>query len=119
MKKYLKIILATAAITVVGVTGWSIFYRHSLVAAASSPEAQAVVKTMTTTELAKYNGADSTLPIYIGLNGLVYDVTAGRIYYDNNGSYHYLAGRDSSSELNMIGGDIIVRKYRPIAKLIP
>jgi len=85
-----------------------------------SPKPQAVLGltyTMTTQELSKYNGDDPNLPIYIGLNGLVYDVSEGRSFYDTNGSYHYLAGKDSSSDLNLIGGDIIVRKYKPIANL--
>lgn len=68
-------------------------------------------------ELAKYDGTDPQKPIYIGMNGLVYDVTAGRNYYEPNGSYHFLAGKDSSEQLNLIGGDIIKRKYPVIGKL--
>jgi predicted heme/steroid binding protein len=68
-------------------------------------------------DLAPFDGTDPTKPVYIGLNGLVYDVSAGRSFYDVNGSYHYLAGKDSSTDLNMIGGDIIARKYPVIATL--
>lgn len=75
------------------------------------------VQTMTLSELSKYDGSDPTKPIYLGLNGYVYDVTEGRKFYETNGTYHYLAGKDSSEELNLIGGDIIVRKYKVIAKL--
>jgi predicted heme/steroid binding protein len=73
---------------------------------------------MSLEELAKYSGDDPALPIYLGLNGLVYDVTPGSEFYNKDGPYHYLAGKDSSADLNFIGGDIIVRKYKPIARLI-
>lgn len=68
-------------------------------------------------ELAHYDGTDPSKPIYIGLNGLVYDVSAGRNYYEPNGTYHFLAGKDSSEQLNLIGGDIIKRKYPVIGRL--
>lgn len=72
---------------------------------------------MSLTELAQFDGSDSSKPIYIGMNGLVYDVSAGRDYYKIDGTYHFLAGKDSSDQLNIIGGDIIKRKYPVIAKL--
>jgi predicted heme/steroid binding protein len=72
---------------------------------------------MNLAELAKYDGTIESVPIYLALNGLVYDVSPGREFYREGGPYHYLAGKDSSSELNLIGGDIIVRKYKPIARL--
>lgn len=65
----------------------------------------------TEAELAKYDGTDPQLPIYIGLNGYVYDVSEGKKYYAPEGAYHYLAGKDSSKSLRMIGGDIIKSKY--------
>lgn len=61
-------------------------------------------------ELSKHDGTND-LPIYIVLNGLVYDVTAGKEFYASGGPYQYLAGRDSSKELNLIGGNIIKQKY--------
>lgn len=71
----------------------------------------------TVEQLTAYDGSDSSKPIYIGLNGLVYDVTAGSSFYKVGGSYHFLAGKDSSKELNLIGGDIIKRKYPVIGIL--
>ena len=68
-------------------------------------------------ELAKHDGSDAHLPIYIALNGLVYDVTSGKSYYIPGGVYHYLAGKDSSLQLNFIGGDIIKEKY-PIVGIL-
>jgi predicted heme/steroid binding protein len=70
-----------------------------------------VQKTYTATELSQYIGIDPSKPILLALDGLVYDVTAGREFYQPGGSYHDLAGKDSSTELHLVGGDIIKRKY--------
>jgi len=72
---------------------------------------------ITLEELKKYNGDNQNLPIYIGMNGYVYDVTAGKKFYQPGGSYHDLAGRDSSTELNMAGGGIIKSKYPVVGRL--
>lgn len=76
------------------------------------------LESYTLTELAKYNGSDRALPIYIGLNGLVYDVSSGKKFYEQGGTYNWLAGKDSSKDLNLIGGDIIKRKYPVVGILI-
>ena len=73
----------------------------------------------TATMLAKYDGTDSKLPIYLGLDGYVYDVTAGRSFYGLEGEYHALAGRDSSKDLRVFGGNIIKNKYPIIGALAP
>lgn len=75
------------------------------------------LKLFTENDIAQFNGEDLSKPIYIGLNGYVYDVTAGKKFYKTGGTYHYLAGKDSSAELNEIGGDIIQKKYPIIGKL--
>lgn len=77
------------------------------------------LKHFTTEELKKYDGANQNLPIYIAYNGDVYDVTAGREYYRVGGAYHDLAGKDSTTQLNIAGGGIIKIKYKIIGKLIP
>lgn len=64
-------------------------------------------------ELARYNGDDESLPIYLVLDGYVYDVSAGRAdFYAPGQAYHDLVGKDSSSLLHLVGGDIIKRKYK-------
>jgi predicted heme/steroid binding protein len=68
--------------------------------------------------LKEFNGDDDSKPIYIGLNGKVYDVSAGREFYRSDGPYHYLAGKDSSVELNLFGPEIITKKYKPVANLV-
>ncbi|CAG8551704.1 cytochrome b5 [Rhizophagus irregularis] len=47
-------------------------------------------------ELAKYDGSDPNLPIYIAMNGEVFDVTAGKHYYGKGGGYNFFAGKDAS-----------------------
>ena len=47
-------------------------------------------------ELLRYNGTDRDLPIYLALNGTVYDVSASPHIYGPGGSYHFFAGRDAT-----------------------
>ncbi|EKD84736.1 MAG: neuron derived neurotrophic factor [uncultured bacterium] len=75
-------------------------------------------KTFTQDELKKYNGTDADLPIYLALDGVVYDVTAGREFYASGGAYHYLAGKDASIPLHLVGADIIKNKYPVVGKLV-
>jgi len=85
----------------------------------SAVAGSAVARRYTASELARYDGSDSALPILLAMNGEVYDVTAGKEYYVPGGTYHFLAGHDSSAELNLIGGDIIRRKYPVVGVLDP
>jgi predicted heme/steroid binding protein len=74
-------------------------------------------KIFTVAELVKYDGSNSSLPIYLALDGNVYDVTPGKKFYAVGGAYHSLAGRDSSTMLHLVGGDIIKKKYKVVGKL--
>mmetsp|Transcript_2647 Transcript_2647/g.3827 ORF Transcript_2647/g.3827 Transcript_2647/m.3827 type:complete len:200 (-) Transcript_2647:74-673(-) len=44
-------------------------------------------------ELRKFDGSTSDTPIYLALNGDVFDVSKGRSYYGPGGSYGLFAGR--------------------------
>lgn len=79
---------------------------------------QAQEKTFTMKDLKEHDGTDPNKPIYLTMNGLVYDVTAGKKFYEPGGTYHFLTGTDDSAELNSIGGDIIKREYPVIEKLV-
>ncbi len=48
------------------------------------------------TELLSYNGADPKKPIYLALNGTIYDVSSAPKTYGPGGSYHFFAGRDAA-----------------------
>lgn len=47
-------------------------------------------------ELLAYNGRDPSKPVYVALNGTIYDVSAGRHVYGPGGSYSFFAGRDAT-----------------------
>ena len=51
---------------------------------------------LTTAELTKYDGSDPSLPIYLAVNGTIFDVSAGAQTYGPGGSYHAFAGHDAS-----------------------
>ncbi|SPO03302.1 related to DNA damage response protein [Cephalotrichum gorgonifer] len=51
---------------------------------------------LTLEELAAYDGTDTSKPIYLAINGTIYDVSAGARIYGPGGSYHWFAGCDAS-----------------------
>lgn len=61
--------------------------------------------------LSKHNGTNPSLPIYIAFEGNVYDVTAGKNFYEPGGAYDFLAGTDGTELLHIAGGEIIKKKY--------
>lgn len=66
-------------------------------------------------ELAKYDGNDGDRPIYLALDGYVYDVSQGREnFYGSGKPYHDLVGKDASAQLHILGGSMIKRKYRVV-----
>jgi membrane-associated progesterone receptor component len=50
-------------------------------------------------ELVKYNGSDSSKPIYVAIKGRVFDVSSGKNFYGPGGSYAVFAGKDASRAL--------------------
>jgi len=51
---------------------------------------------LTPEELATYDGTDASKPIYLAINGTIYDVSANARTYGPGGSYHYFAGCDAA-----------------------
>ncbi|KAI9329616.1 cytochrome b5-like heme/steroid binding domain-containing protein, partial [Obelidium mucronatum] len=51
---------------------------------------------LTTAELKQYDGSDPSKPIYLAINGKVYDVSAGEKYYGKEGGYKFFAGVDAA-----------------------
>ena len=67
--------------------------------------------------LMRFDGTDPNKPIYLALDGLVYDVSMGReMYYGPGESYHYLVGRDASQPLHVFGAEIIKKKYQVVGR---
>ncbi|EOA85355.1 hypothetical protein ACJQWK_06495 [Exserohilum turcicum] len=51
---------------------------------------------LTDAELALYDGSDPSKPIYLALNGTIYDVSISPKTYGPGGSYHFFAGKDAA-----------------------
>ncbi|KAI1293311.1 putative heme binding protein [Xylaria venustula] len=51
---------------------------------------------LTPAELATYDGTDETKPLYLAINGTIYDVSSNRRTYGPEGSYRYFAGVDAA-----------------------
>ncbi|KIX07396.1 uncharacterized protein Z518_02049 [Rhinocladiella mackenziei CBS 650.93] len=51
---------------------------------------------LTPEQLALYNGTDPQKPIYLAINGTIFDVTEGKRTYGPGGSYEVFAGRDAT-----------------------
>jgi predicted heme/steroid binding protein len=71
----------------------------------------------TTDSLARYDGTDPTKPVYLAMDGWVYDVSPGREeFYQPGKPYHDLVGKDSTAMLRVAGGEIIKRKYAVVGQ---
>jgi hypothetical protein len=46
--------------------------------------------------LKRYDGSDPSLPLYLAINGTIYDVSSGRRFYGPGGSYQYFGGVDAT-----------------------
>lgn len=51
---------------------------------------------LTPAELAVFDGTDESKPLYLAVNGSIFDVSNGRHMYGPGGSYSIFAGRDAS-----------------------
>ncbi|KAI9029556.1 cytochrome b5-like heme/steroid binding domain-containing protein [Phycomyces nitens] len=47
-------------------------------------------------QLYRYDGSNPNLPIYVAIDGDVYDVSTGAGWYSVGGSYHHFAGKDAA-----------------------
>lgn len=70
---------------------------------ASLPEAEE--RDYSLSELAEYDGSDSSKPLLLGIRGQVYDVTRGRDYYGPGGPYGMFAGKDCTRALAKMSFD--------------
>lgn len=105
IKVAIEVITVTVVVFFVGLKAYHPKYSNS--------------REFTSEELSLFNGDDPNLPVYLAMDGFVYDVTAGRAnFYDPQMPYHYLAGRDASTDLHLAGGGIIKMKYQVIGTLI-
>uniref|UniRef100_A0A2C9LHX5 Cytochrome b5 heme-binding domain-containing protein n=1 Tax=Biomphalaria glabrata TaxID=6526 RepID=A0A2C9LHX5_BIOGL len=54
------------------------------------------VRIFTAAELKSYDGSNEKEPIYMGIKGVVFDVTEGKRFYGKDASYNALVGIDST-----------------------
>lgn len=81
---------------------------------------QNVYENFSAESIAKYNGEQDNLPVLLALDGLVYDVSAGKDdFYGVGQSYHYLVAKDASSWLHIYGADLIKNKYPVVGVYVP
>jgi predicted heme/steroid binding protein len=75
------------------------------------------MKKLTKNQLALYNGQDKT-EIYIAFKGLVYDVSASRLW-KNGRHYEHWAGQDLTKELSDAPHNAnVFDKFEPVGYLI-
>lgn len=114
----MKLIVFLISLSICGFLAGAVYIK----VVSHTPTARTItdsLPTITLNELNSFNGTDAGKPIYLALDGDIYDVSAGRKFYQSGGPYHYLAGRDSSIELHLVGADIIKSKYPVIGHLTP
>lgn len=51
---------------------------------------------LTPAELSQHDGTDPTKPLYLAINGTIYDVSSNRRTYGPGGSYRFFAGADAA-----------------------
>ncbi|CAL1533881.1 unnamed protein product [Lymnaea stagnalis] len=54
------------------------------------------VKIFTTADLKKYDGSNEKEPIYMGIKGVIFDVTEGKRFYGKGAPYNALVGIDAT-----------------------
>lgn len=47
-------------------------------------------------DLREYDGTDNSKPIYLAINGTIFDVSASPAFYGPGGHYHHFVGRDAT-----------------------
>jgi len=106
-----------AVLLVVVISGIAAYFYVGETSAAAALSAD--LPLYTRADLHQYDGTVSSSKILIGYEGAVYDVTAGRTFYEPGGEYHDLAGTDATVKLHYFGGGIIARKYPVVGRLAP
>ena len=58
--------------------------------------------------LREYDGTDPDKPIYLAIDGKIYDVSASPNFYGPGGHYHHFTGRDASRAVSILGARVVI-----------
>ncbi|XP_064602491.1 neudesin-like [Liolophura sinensis] len=64
------------------------------------------VKMFTAEEISRYDGSNEDEPIYIGIKGVVFDVSSEKRFYGKGAPYNVLVGRDSTRASALMSLDL-------------
>ncbi|KAJ5523760.1 hypothetical protein N7494_010410 [Penicillium frequentans] len=81
------IVLATFGISYYMTNGESVLFNY---------RPWPVLSALPPAQLSLYDGSDESLPIYLAVNGSIFDVSANPGMYGPGGGYHFFAGRDAT-----------------------
>ena len=70
---------------------WAVFFSNSILAADAASDLR-----LTEEEMKQYDGTDPENPIYLAIDGTIFDVSASPIFYGPGGHYHHFTGKDAS-----------------------
>jgi predicted heme/steroid binding protein len=91
----LIVIIATASYFITGTALWTQAIPRELTLQYIKSFLSGPVS-LTIEELAAFDGTDPDKPLYLGLNGSIYDVSAGRSHYGPGGGYSFFGGHDGT-----------------------
>ena len=119
MKLWQKIVVGTflGLVVSIGLYFGCVKYRSAKIVRKNDSINVVGLPQFSATDLRAFDGSDDSKPIYMAVDGKVYDVSSGREFYKKGGVYHYLAGKDSTADLKPVGTDIITNKYPIIGTL--
>ncbi|KAJ3100984.1 hypothetical protein HDU97_001740 [Phlyctochytrium planicorne] len=69
---------------------------------------------LTAAELAQYDGSDPTKPIYLAINGKIFDVSGAPNYYGKGGGYGFFSGKDATRAYITGMNETTISSYSPV-----
>lgn len=94
------VLIGAIAVLVVVIGKMLLFGSKPAARAPVVPKRKPAQVFLTREELARYDGSDASLPVYVAIRGTIFDVSPRRDMYGVKGQgYNCLAGRDATRAL--------------------